>query len=177
MTIEEQAALQNSAAYPRSEFTRSGEPSLTRNQRTPSWCVLAYAERMAFRLAPGKYYHESTVPAVTAETAATVGTEVAAFSAGRSNRVEAQTRSQMGRVFTDAFAHGRRLLPIQSLNIEKRQAQNVVRALELIRRKDPTAWLCAVQMNLEVMWLLTNLRIASPQQVRVEFEQAIHDET
>lgn len=60
-------------------------------------------------------------------------------------------------------------------NIERKQAQNVIRSLELIReaRKDPEG--SRFKWNLEVMWTADQFaRIATPEQRR-EFDQAIRD--
>ena len=60
-------------------------------------------------------------------------------------------------------------------NIEKKQAQNVVRALELIRQTRDYPVGARFKWNLEVMWAADQFfRIATPAQLK-EFEQAVHD--
>lgn len=60
-------------------------------------------------------------------------------------------------------------------NIEKKQAQNVIRALELIRETKVYPVGERFKWNLEVMWTADQFaRIATPEQMR-QFEQAIHD--
>ena len=60
-------------------------------------------------------------------------------------------------------------------NIEKKQAQNVVRALELIRHTKDYPVGARFKWNLEVMWSADQFfRIATPEQVG-EFGQAVHD--
>jgi alpha-mannosidase len=60
-------------------------------------------------------------------------------------------------------------------NIEKKQAHNVVQALELIRQTKDYPVGARFKWNLEVMWAADQFfRIATPEQVR-EFEQAVHD--
>ncbi len=60
-------------------------------------------------------------------------------------------------------------------NIEKKQAQNVVRALELIRETRDYPAGARFKWNLEVMWSADQFfRIATPEQAGA-FEQAVHD--
>lgn len=60
-------------------------------------------------------------------------------------------------------------------NIEKKQAHNVVRALELIRETKDYPVGARFKWNLEVMWTADQFaRIATPEQMR-GFNQAIHD--
>jgi hypothetical protein len=60
-------------------------------------------------------------------------------------------------------------------NIEKKQAHNVVRALELIRQTKDYPEGARFKWNLEVMWVADQFaRIATPEQMS-EFNQAIHD--
>ena len=60
-------------------------------------------------------------------------------------------------------------------NIEKKQAHNVVHALELIRATKAFPAGARFKWNLEVMWTADQFyRIATPEQ-KLEFEQAVHD--
>jgi alpha-mannosidase len=60
-------------------------------------------------------------------------------------------------------------------NIEEKQAQNVIRALELIRETKNFPVTARFKWNLEVMWSADQFaRVATPGQLH-EFDQAIHD--
>ena len=60
-------------------------------------------------------------------------------------------------------------------NIEKKQAQNVIRALQLIRDTKDYPVGARFKWNLEVMWTADQFaRVATPEQLR-DFGQAIHD--
>jgi alpha-mannosidase len=134
---------------------------------------LAGAEPMGFRLVPGKHSMEFTVPAVTDEMTATVALEVAGQPVFQTELRRKPVRKWV--VYVLMHSHTDVGYTDLQPNIEKRQAQNVVRALELIRETKDLPVGERFKWNLEVMWVADQfLRIASPQQVR-EFEQAIHD--
>lgn len=116
---------------------------------------------------------EVLAPEVTAETQATL----ALVAGGKTLATQTFTRKPVRKWEVYILMHSHTDIGYTDLqpNIEKKQAHNVVRALELIQQTKDYPEGARFKWNLEVMWTADQFfRIATPEQKQA-FYQAVHD--
>jgi hypothetical protein len=131
------------------------------------------AETGRVQLKQGTQRIEALAPEVEKETTATL----ALVADGKTLASQPVTLKPVRKWVVYVLMHSHTDIGYTDLqpNIEKKQAQNVVHALELIRQTKDYPVGARFKWNLEVMWSADQFfRIASPEQVR-EFGQAVHD--
>jgi hypothetical protein len=125
------------------------------------------------QLKKGTQRLEALAPEVAKETAATL----TLLAGGTTLASQSVTLKPVRKWVVYVLLHSHTDIGYTDLqpNIEKKQAQNVVRALELIHQTKDYPVGARFKWNLEVMWSADQFfRIATPEQVR-EFGQAVHE--
>jgi alpha-mannosidase len=131
------------------------------------------AEVGRVQLKKGAQHLEALAPEVERETAATL----AVVANGKTLASQPVTLKPVRRWVVYILMHSHTDIGYTDIqpNIEKKQAQNAVRALELIRQTKDYPLGARFKWNLEVMWSADQFfRIATPDQKR-EFMAAVHD--
>ena len=124
-------------------------------------------------LQPGAIELETGTPVVAQATEATITVEVAGNILA--SRTATLTPLRKWEVYVLMHSHTDIGYTDIQPNIEKKQAQNVIHALELIRATKDAPAGARFKWNLEVMWTADQFaRVATPEQLR-EFNQAVHD--
>jgi hypothetical protein len=125
------------------------------------------------RLAQGRQQVEALAPEVRQETPATLSV----VAGGKTLASEKVTLTPVRKWEVYILMHSHTDIGYTDLqpNIEKKQAHNALRALDLIRETKGYPAGARFKWNLEVMWSADQFyRIATPEQVR-EFEQDVRD--
>ncbi|MEI7909239.1 MAG: polysaccharide lyase family protein [Verrucomicrobiota bacterium] len=131
------------------------------------------AETGRVKLAQGSQEFETLVPAVDKVTQATIS--LVTDGKTLASRTLTLTPVRKWEVYVLMHSHTDIGYTDIQPNIEKKQAQNVIRALDLIRATKDYPAGAKFKWNLEVMWTADQFaRVATPQQLR-EFDQAVRD--